>query len=258
MTKKMKAKKDKFSWANVKWVAGLLLWVAVSLVACQFAVIYAAAIIVELSGASAQEVLSAPVWNTVLTAVIYALCLLLVVAVPWKLLKMKTNREELGLMGLPTWTDIGLAPVGFAAYFAAAIAVMAVVGALLPGINWEQTQEIGFENLFLVSDRIWAFIALVVVAPVAEEVVFRGWLYGKVRAKVSAWVGVLAVSVLFGLMHLGFDVEALQWNVAINIFCMSIVLCVLREITGTIWSGIVLHMLKNGVAFYVLFIVGRL
>jgi membrane protease YdiL (CAAX protease family) len=73
---------------------------------------------------------------------------------------------------------------------------------------------------------------------------------------VRAWVAILAVSVLFGLMHLGFDFEALQWNVAINIFCMSVVLCVLREITGTIWSGTILHMLKNGLAYYLLFIVG--
>jgi len=169
---------------------------------------------------------------------------------------MKTSREELGLVGLPTWTDIGLAPVGFAVYFIGAIILLALCTTLFPGVNWDQTQEIGFENLFWLSDKILAFVALVMFAPVAEEIIFRGWLYGKIRAKVPAWVGILAVSLLFGLMHLGFNFEALQWNVTVNIFAMSVVMCVMREITGTIWSGMILHVLKNGVAFYLLFIAG--
>ena len=85
------------------------------------------------------------------------------------------------------------------------------------------------------------------IAPIAEEVVFRGWLYGKFRSKMPAYLSIVLVSALFGLMH-G------QWNVGINVFCLSIVLCLLREVTGTIWSGIVLHMLKNGLAFYLLFV----
>ena len=59
----------------------------------------------------------------------------------------------------------------------------------------------------------------------------------------------LLVSVLFGLVHM-------QWNVGINVFAMSVVMCALREITGTIYAGILLHMLKNGVAFYLLYVAG--
>ncbi|MBQ2637586.1 CPBP family intramembrane metalloprotease, partial [Candidatus Saccharibacteria bacterium] len=54
-------------------------------------------------------------------------------------------------------------------------------------------------------------------------------------------------SVLFAIMH-G------QWNVGVNVFAMSIVLCLLREMNGTIYSGILLHILKNGVAFVLLYI----
>lgn len=222
---------------------------------CQFVVSYAMVMTVDMAGLG-REVLTQPVWNAVFAAVTYGLCLLLVVFVPWKVLNMKTNREELGLTGLPTWTDIGLAPVGFVVYFVVAILFMALLSAVFPDVDWEQAQDVGFENLFFISDKILAFVALVVLAPVAEEIIFRGWLYGKVRSRMPAWVGILVVSALFGLMHLGWNAEALQWNAAANIFCMAVVLCVLREITGTIWSGIVLHMLKNGVAFYLLFISG--
>ena len=102
-----------------------------------------------------------------------------------------------------------------------------------------------------------AFIILVVVAPVAEELIFRGWLYGKLRPMLSAkmsdaasmTISIFLVSLLFGIVHM-------QWNVGVNVFAMSIVLCGLREITGTIYAGILMHMVKNGVAFWLLYILG--
>ena len=62
-------------------------------------------------------------------------------------------------------------------------------------------------------------------------------------------ISILLVSLLFGIVHL-------QWNVGVNVFAMSIVMCLMREITGTIHAGILMHMLKNGIAFYLLFVLG--
>lgn len=241
-------KKKGVNWRLVGWVFGMVAWVGVSLVAMQFLVM------LVMLGILGEEKLVQPVWSTVYTAVTYSLTLLWVVLVPWLAKGIKTNREEMGLAGLPTWRDIGLAPVGFAVYFVVAMLVMLVLGTIFPMVDWAQEQNVGFENLFLMSDRILAFLALVVIAPIAEELIFRGWLYGKVRSKLPAWVGIVVVSALFGVLHLGFDTSALQWNVAVNVFCMSVIMCLLREVTGTIWSGILLHMLKNGVAFYILFV----
>jgi hypothetical protein len=61
------------------------------------------------------------------------------------------------------------------------------------------------------------------------------------------WAAIIITSLLFGAVH-G------QWNVAIDVFVLSLVLCSLREVTGNIWAGVLLHMLKNGLAFYLLFI----
>ena len=36
----------------------------------------------------------------------------------------------------------------------------------------------------------------------------------------------------------------------------SIAFIVLREITGTIYAGVLTHMLRNGVAFYYLYVIG--
>ena len=198
-----------------------------------------------------------PMWTGVYSALSYSLSLFLVVFIPQKLIeKWKITREELGLKDLPTWTDIGLAPVGFIV----ATILSAILVSLFSNFSWfdaEAVQEVGFSHYLVGFDRIIAFLSLVVIAPIAEEIIFRGWLYGLIRKKTSAkmtgvWSIILSsflVSLLFGLVHF-------QWNVSVNVFAMSLVLCALREITGTVYAGILMHMIKNGVAFWLLYVVG--
>ena len=224
----------------------LLAWAFISIVAGQF---LAAIPFVLLLG----NHLSDPLWTTIYTALSYTLGLVICIIVPHEIAKrhkksaLKTTREELGLSGLPTWTDIGLAPLGFIVYLILAL-LLAAAFTLFPWFDPNQAQNVGFNGLFGVADRLLAFVSLVVIAPIAEEIIFRGWLYGKLRSRLSLIPAALLVSLLFGFLH-G------QWNVAVNVFAMSLVLCGLREITGTIYSGILLHMLKNGFAFYLLYIV---
>ena len=166
------------------------------------------------------------------------------------------TRTSMGLKGLPTWSDIGLAPVGFFVYLLLAAGVTSLFS-LFPWFDATEVQEVGFNSYIVGFDRVVAFVTLVVIAPIAEELVFRGWLYGKMREKfnlkvsnnVSMVISIILVSVLFGVLHM-------QWNVGVNVFAMSIVLCGLREITGTVYAGILMHMIKNGVAFYLLYVLG--
>ena len=45
-----------------------------------------------------------------------------------------------------------------------------------------------------------------------------------------------------------------QLGESVNVFVMSIFLCLLREVTGSTYSGILMHAIKNLIAFYILFI----
>lgn len=193
------------------------------------------------------DLVNEAVYGFVASVIVYTLTIAFVVGLPLLLKRSKVSLELIGLTRLPTWKDIGLAPAGFVIYFIASALSMVLVAQYIPGVDLNEVQDVGFKALSARYEYILAFLALVIVAPIAEEVLFRGYLYGKLRRAVPTWVAIVVTSALFGLVH-G------QWNIAIDVFILSLVLCSLREVTGSIVAGILLHMLKNGLAFYLLFI----
>ena len=229
----------------------LPIWVAISFIAAQFitGILLAALDFLQFS---LLETMSNAVFQTIISSFIYILTLVIVAGVPYWLKKKRTNLKVLGLDSLPTWTDIGLSPMAYIGYLIIGYIASYLVVVLIPSFPIDQAQDIGFQVLGRQYEYALAFLTLVVIAPIAEETLFRGYLYGKLQKYVPIIPALLATSLLFGFAHL-FTANQLQWNVALDTFILSIVLCLLRNITGSIWAGILLHMIKNGIAFFILF-----
>lgn len=192
----------------------------------------------------------------VLSALIYGLALAMVLLLPRppRHNALLQWRENLGLMKRPTWLHAGKAALLYPAYFGTLLVTLLILKLVWPGlIDLEQAQEIGYDPETFSSwyQYVLAFIGLVVLPPLFEEMLFRGYLFGKLRARFSGragfWVSALITSVLFGFVH-G------QWNVGIDTFILSLYLCYLREWTGSLWPAIMLHAFKNGLAYILLFI----
>lgn len=255
-TKAPKNKKDNRGKVLFLRIIFLIVLTTSSVIASQLLIGY---LMIWILGSSTFE---QPVWTAIYSALSYLVALGFMVFVVPKILRKKEGeflrigRDEIGLKGLPTWTDLGLAPIGFFAYLLLS-GVLVSIFSLFPWFDVSQAQDVGFSVFISGFDRALAFITLVIVAPIAEEIIFRGWLYGKMRneflakfsERSSMIASIILVSLLFGALHM-------QWNVGVNVFAMSIIMCILREITGTIYSGIILHMIKNGVAFYLLYVLG--
>jgi membrane protease YdiL (CAAX protease family) len=92
---------------------------------------------------------------------------------------------------------------------------------------------------FLPLLMLW--LALVVLTPVGEEVLFRGFLFrGWLRAPRDAWPVILLTAFLWSIIHVQYD-----WFVIGQVFVFGVMLGFLRWATGSTILTIVLHALIN-------------
>lgn len=191
--------------------------------------------------------INATLFNAGAAAILYMLSIAIVIGVPWVLKKYRITIETIGLHRLPFWRDIGMTLVGVIVYIIFSSFLIYAATVLFSGFDGAQSQDVGFNSLTTRLDLLLAFATLVIIGPIAEEVLFRGFLFGTLRKIVPVWVATVATSVLFGYVH-G------QWNLALDTFAMSIVACLLTVKSKSLWPAIILHMIKNGIAFYVLYV----
>lgn len=179
----------------------------------------------------------------------------LVIGSLWLFLRhYKWNFRRIGLTR-PKLIDAAYALSGFGAYFVAYAVLLAVVATLVPSLNLDQQQQVGFQNAHGMAQLVLTAISLVILPPLAEEILMRGFLYTSLRGYMPKIVAALVTSVIFASGHLQFGEGApLLWVAAIDTFVLSLVLVLLREKTGRLWASMGLHGLKNSIAFVVLFI----
>jgi membrane protease YdiL (CAAX protease family) len=88
-------------------------------------------------------------------------------------------------------------------------------------------------------------LAIVVVAPVAEEVFFRGFLYrGLIETRLGIVGTTLLNSAMFAALHTQYD----AFDIA-SIFAVGVVASLARWRTGSLLAPIAVHMLVNAISF---------
>jgi membrane protease YdiL (CAAX protease family) len=164
-----------------------------------------------------------------------------------------------------TWTDIGLRRprlkdfgwgiLAVPVYMIFYLVIVSVVGIFFKGLDVNQQQEIGFNNVAGALPLVLTFISLVILPAFTEEVLVRGFLYGSLKKALPIIWAALLTSALFALAHLPEGGDAGPLYIAgIDTFVLSMVLIYLREKTGSLWASITLHALKNSIAFTALFV----
>ncbi|MDB5160674.1 MAG: rane protein of unknown function [Candidatus Saccharibacteria bacterium] len=155
----------------------------------------------------------------------------------------------IGLGRRPKLHDLGYAAAGFVAFYILLVGVSIIVGLLYPDIS-KGSQDIGFNHLNGPLDSVIAFAALVLLPPLGEEPLVRGYLYTGLRLRYKFVPAMIVTSLLFGAAHLltGFG-PGLLWAAGLNTFVLSLVLVFLRERTGALYAGMLVHALNNAVAF---------
>lgn len=157
--------------------------------------------------------------------------------------------------GKLTWEGIGLIPpkfLGLSALIGGVIAfvlfwfrVGLILLAWLAGINFDSLA--GRETLFAAGMDSWlgivlSLVGIGVLAPIAEELLFRGLVYDWFRQKMPIWAAVVFSSLLFGLGH--YD----SWLVVVSAFIMGLALALSYELSKSIWVPIFTHIFTNSAA----------
>jgi membrane protease YdiL (CAAX protease family) len=93
-------------------------------------------------------------------------------------------------------------------------------------------------------------IAAVLLAPIGEELFFRGYMYASLRGRMPVFWAALLSSALFGATHPIYGSTA--WNLVPVLAMAGFAMCLLYERTGSLWPAIAFHMMMNvGVVYIV-------
>jgi uncharacterized protein len=233
-------------WRRTWIVVALIAWTFLGFMLAQ-AIGLAVVQMLYSAGVVSETDLESSLFQSSANLCIYILAAVLIIGMPRWIKKRGTTLADLGLKRYPNWMDMVWLLTGAFVYLILTLTITSLSMVIFPSADYAQEQEVGFNQLTHSWEYILAFVSLVIVAPVAEELIFRGYLFGKLRKYASVWLSVLLSAALFAVAHM-------QFNVALDTFALGIVLALLRVVTGSIWASIALHALKNGVAFYFLFV----
>jgi uncharacterized protein len=164
--------------------------------------------------------------------------------VPFQIARPQGYAEptELGL-GPSLRAPLATAVIAYFTYLACAL----VISALFSPEQEDITRELGVDEGAL--GAIAAFFLIVIAAPVAEEVFFRGFMFAGIRSHGSFLVAALVSAGIWGLFHYtGSD----SWPVVLQLSVFGVILAAVYERTGSIRPCIALHALNNAIAFAVL------
>lgn len=211
-----------------------------------------AVVVFNFGQTTASDWLTGAVGNFTVSLFVYGLMPL----VMWFIIRRyRESWHSYGVRKSPLFQAITYAAVGIMAYYVTLVVALAVVGGL-GLIDTNQEQDIGFSRDTSGPLLILVFLGLVALPALVEELLFRGFLFTRLRKALSFVWTTVVVSLVFGVLHLQLGGgSAPLWSVMIDTAILSIVLCYVREKTGSIWTGVLIHGLKNSIAFVALFLV---
>ena len=172
-------------------------------------------------------------WALILVQLVYLLPVVIIFAwrrIPWSALGF--GKFDWGTLGI----GCGLLVVSYGFIFIHNLILM-VLG--------YDTQGDEIIKLFeLLENPVWFFLVGAVLAPLVEEIFFRGFLFQGFRARYGWVTSMLLSSAIFGIAHL--DPASL-----IPTFILGNLLAYLYHRTNSVWPGVIVHVLVNtfGLAF---------
>jgi membrane protease YdiL (CAAX protease family) len=214
--------------------------VVLAALVCVVVVQTVAVVVVEMAGGDVDSLSDSDAATIGFTVVLdLTLIACAVVVVRW----LATERPTPATFGLriPAWRPA----LGWTLAVYAGFWVCAVIVGIIFGQPDEQdiVTDLKAEDSALVLIAFGAMTCL--LAPLAEEFFFRGFLFRVLREKTGVVPAVLVTGVAFGLVHLPTG----DWIGTIVLSLFGMALCVLLLCTSSLLPCIMLHAFHNSISF---------
>lgn len=102
------------------------------------------------------------------------------------------------------------------------------------------------DDISLLTAALMILLAGILV-PIAEELIFRGFLYNFLKERWGVWPGVFISALVFAIIH---------GNVIVGVtaFFLGIILAILYEYSHSLWTSILFHSVNNSAKIALLYI----
>lgn len=97
------------------------------------------------------------------------------------------------------------------------------------------------------TGQLFFWLAAALIAPLGEELLFRGYLWGALQRHYGTWWAVIGTALLFAIGH---STSASQGAVVLvsQTLVMGVMLAWLRHMSGSVWAGVWAHAINNSIA----------
>lgn len=157
---------------------------------------------------------------------------------------------RLGLRRFPIWVVVLMPPGALLLQIVSSLISLALspaLGGMKNPQDCDISQAFGAEPLL-------AVLSVAVIAPVVEEIVFRGFIYGGLKPRLGVAISVLVSSALFALAH-SLSVGGSILLLAPSLFVAGVALALVYERSRSLVPGMVLHGSFNLLALAAIFLV---
>jgi membrane protease YdiL (CAAX protease family) len=151
--------------------------------------------------------------------------------------KRTLRRWHFGIRATRLWPTLGWTALAFALMLGFELGYIELLD-----VDASNVEELGEHSLVA---GVAVAMAVIVVAPVAEEIFFRAFFYRALRTRLRVWSAALIDGVVFGSLHFqGSDTAVMLPVIAV----FGVGQCLVYERTGSLFAVIAIHAAFNTLA----------
>jgi membrane protease YdiL (CAAX protease family) len=183
-----------------------------------------------IEGVTAEQFMSEQIALANYNALVYPLLMVCSVVAMWLYVRLRGGRKAVTIRHSISGLNPSVILVGIVWLVASQIVLEPLLALLPPSSGGEMGRG------------VWAWVTVMVSAPILEELICRGLLYETVRKRWNVAFSIAISAIFFGAIHA-------DWSTCIVAIVAGAIFSILYERTSSILATIIVHSINNALAY---------